>query len=182
MEGVNTRMILVLFFIALTGCQWETPTRPSVLVIAVESLGFSLVPCQSVEFETNPSGLRTLCEQSVRFTHAFTPSVMSQAALASVLTARYPHEHGVRNNGADYLSGRFETVAEGARRRSYQTAMISGGPPIWSKSGLSAGFDFFDDRVKIDWHHDYRPIHESDLVPCHDLIHEPVKLLASVLE
>src|ERR1700742_815194 len=75
----RTMLVLSCLVVCLAGCQWETPSRPSVLVFVVESLGFSLVPCQSVEFETNPSGLRTLCEESVRFTHAFTPSVMSQA-------------------------------------------------------------------------------------------------------
>jgi hypothetical protein len=163
MEGVNKIYWVGLLILGgcLSACQWEPTARPSVLVIAVESLGFSLVPCQSVEFDSSPSGLKTLCDESVRFTHAFTPSVMSQAALASILTARYPHEHGVRTNGADFLSSRAETAAEAAHRLGYQTGMISGGAPILSKSGLSQGFDLFDDRVRVDLHHLYRPVQES---------------------
>jgi len=123
-------------------------------VIAVEGLGFDSVSCDAPGFES-------LCDESVRFTHAFTPSLMSQATLASILTGRYPYEHGVATNGADFLSAKFETVPEVAVQKGYRTALFSGGPPIWRKSGLAQGFETFDDFFMIHYHRMYRPARET---------------------
>jgi hypothetical protein len=74
---------------------------------------------------------------------------MTQSALASVLTGRYPKEHGVRDNGKDYLSEKLDTAAEKALEKSYRTAFFSGGPPIFAKSGLGQGFEVFDDHISV---------------------------------
>jgi len=110
----------------LSGCELTRDNQPSVLVIAVEGLSFETVGCDAEEFE----GLKDFCEESVRFSHAYTPSDMSQASMASLLTGLYPFDHGVRHNGDNFLSARFRTLAEGALARHYRTLFVSGGPPI----------------------------------------------------
>lgn len=143
-------------------CSWNQDSRPSILVIAVESLGFHEVSCGSNRFlEQDMAGYKAFCEDTVRFTHAFTPSLMSQSSLASVLTGLYPNEHKVFHNGADFLSSEFKTVAEVAVERSYRTAFFSGGAPIWHKSGLGQGFELFEDNLSVDLHRLYRPVHEN---------------------
>lgn len=125
-----------------------TPTqRPSVLLIAVEGLGRDALLCG--ESLPSLSGVQILCQDSVRFTHAFTTSPLSQPALASLMTGQWPLEHGVWDNGATYLTGYKETVAEVALKLGYRTAFFSGGAPIWSKSGLGQGFEVFDDFIDI---------------------------------
>lgn len=146
--------LLLLICLTFAGCTFRSDPKPSILVIAVEGLGFDSVSCDA-------PGYQTLCDESVRFTHAFTPSVMSQATLASILTGRYPYEHGVANNGTDFLSAKFETVAEVAVSKGYRTSFFSGGPPIWRKSGLAQGFETFDDYFMIHYHRLYRPARET---------------------
>lgn len=126
-------------------------------MIAVENLAFDSVSCDSED--SNP-GFDTFCDEGIRFTHAFTPSTMSQSALASILTGMYPMRHLVHNNGGDFLSARFRTVAEAAVDKRYRTGFISGGPPIFRKSGLSQGFEFFDDNLDLGLEHFYRPAAE----------------------
>lgn len=149
-----TRMYLAgLLFCAGVGCGWQGRGGPATLVIAVENLAFEKLSCESEEF-------KTFCEEGVRFTHAYTTSTLSQPALASLLTGFYPTEHGVRTNGRDYLSARFSTVAEVAAGVGSRTALFSGGAPIIRKSGLSQGFETFDDNVPIGPARFFRPAGE----------------------
>lgn len=150
--------ILVLFsaLIVMTGCDLNRSGQPSVLVIAVEGLDFETWSCDSDELQ----GLKAFCEESVRFSHAFTPSTMSQAAMTSLMTGLYPHDHGVRHNGDNFLSAKFKTLAEGALARGYRTLFVSGGPPIWRKSGLAQGFEVFDDTMDLAPGLYYRPASE----------------------
>lgn len=139
----------------LTGCQWKGSQKPSILVVAVESLNFDSITC-----DHNPrfGGFESICNESVRFTHAFTPSTMSQAALSSLLTGLYPVDHKVRHNGGtQYLSGTIRTAAEVAVGQGFRTSFFSGGPPIWRKSGLGQGFEIFEDNVRVNRQSQYRP-------------------------
>ncbi|MCM2282443.1 MAG: sulfatase-like hydrolase/transferase [Bdellovibrionaceae bacterium] len=130
---------------SLTSCTWTEPAQPSILVIAVEELGFGAITCAGDN--ERHSGFEILCHEAVRFTHAYTPSTLSVPALASLMTGRYPHEHLVRDNGSAYLSARLATVAEAAVEKGHRTAYFGGGPPVWRNSGLNQGFEVFDDNV-----------------------------------
>lgn len=153
---------LFLFASVVSGCLSNQSEKSSVLVIAVDSLGVEDVPCSENYGEpSSKSGFATLCQDSVRFTHAYTPSSLAQPTLASLLTARYPHEHGVWHNGEQFLTARIETASESASQQGYHTSMFSGGPPIWSKSGLRQGFELFEDHIRIGTNLFYRPFHES---------------------
>jgi hypothetical protein len=140
-----------------TSCEFRRDSRPSILIIAVENLGFDSISCDSEEIS---AGFDVFCEEAIRFTHAFTPSTMSQAALASVLTGVYPIKHQVRDNGFDYLSANARTVAEAGIDKGYRTALVSGGPPLFRKSGLAQGFELFDDNIEVSAGHYFRPAHE----------------------
>lgn len=142
------------------GCQWKSGGRSDVLVIAVENLSFEQFSCDSEESnEKEAEGFQLFCDEGVRFTHAFTTSTLSQASMASIFTGLYPLEHGVRHNGNNYLSGRIETVAEVARKNGFRTGLFSGGAPILRKSGLSQGFEVFDDNIPRPPQGFYRPAH-----------------------
>jgi arylsulfatase A-like enzyme len=149
-------LILISVLMLASGCDLNRSGQPSVMVIAVEGLDFETFSCDSDEL----AGFRAFCEESVRFSHAFTPSTMSQAAMTSLMTGLYPHDHGVRHNGDNFLSAKFRTLAEGALSRGYRTLFVSGGPPIWRKSGLAQGFEVFDDTMDLAPGLYYRPAGE----------------------
>ncbi len=146
-EPVARGLLSAALLLMAASCTWSGPPAPSVLVIAVEELGFGAVPCAADAEGGTQSGFETLCLEAVRFTHAYTTSTLSVPALASVVTGRYPHEHLVRDNGSAFLSARFETVAEAALEAGFRTAYFGGGPPVWRNSGLNQGFETFDDGV-----------------------------------
>lgn len=147
----------------LAGCTWSAPRRPSVLIIAVEGLSFDAFSCTSESLQINEDfkGFKTFCDEAVKFTHAYTPSVLSQPVLASILTGLYPEEHGLRHHGKSYLKSSFTTLPELALQKGYHTLFISGGAPAWRKTGLSQGFELFEDNIRVSQEQLYRPIANS---------------------
>ena len=147
--------------LCLSGCVFQEPHPPSFLILVVDSLGFNSVSCHQNNVSVQKSGFNLFCESSIRFHHAYTPSVLAQPALASLLTGLYPYEHGVWSNGSHFLSSQFKTLPEVAIEKGYRSSFFSGGGAIWRKSGLSQGFEVFDDNVYMDWEHIYRPAREN---------------------
>ncbi len=149
-------------------CSLNGNRTASVLVILVDQLGFHNISCSDNSIEhtkNNPwqgiSGFQILCNESVRFTHAYTPSTLSMSAAASIFSAKYPIEHGLRHNGIQFLSTKFRTAAEVAVSKNYRTSFFSGGPPIFRKSGIGQGFEIFDDNIQANLKRFYRPAAES---------------------
>jgi type I phosphodiesterase/nucleotide pyrophosphatase len=139
--------ILLLLATSLVQTSCQPSSSPSVLVIAVDDLSVLDILCNEDMINANRSGFEILCKESVRFTHAFNPSVLSVPTLTSILTGVYPFQHRVRNNGQPGLDPQFTTVAESALSKNHRTAFFSGGPPVWRKSGLNQGFELFDDNI-----------------------------------
>lgn len=154
-------LVACCFLLTLAGCELGHTAKSSVLLIAVEGLGFDSLNCDSEQAnEPGFEGLHSLCSEFVRFSHAYAPSTMSQATMASLLTGLYPIDHGVHHNGNQFLSGRFLTIAEAAQAKRYRTLFVSGGAPIWRKSGLSQGYEIFDDVIEVTPGMYYRPADE----------------------
>ena len=152
--------LAVLVF--LSSCVFQKkPRLPSFLIVAVDSLGFDSVSCYQDDISIPRSGFNLLCGSSVRFHHAYTPSVLVQPALASLLTGLYPYEHGVWSNGSHFLSSQFKTLPEEALKKGYRSSFFSGGGAVWRKSGLSQGFEVFDDNIQLSYQRIYRPAREN---------------------
>jgi arylsulfatase A-like enzyme len=138
---------LAFLILICASCTFSMTSTSRVLVIAVDRLAVSDVNCSRELKPMQKSGFDLLCKNSVRFTHAFTPSLMSMPALTSILTGLYPIDHHVRNNGPDFLSANFNSVTKVAFAHNYRTALFSGGAPILRSSGLQQGFELFDENI-----------------------------------
>ncbi len=140
-------LITLLFPVGLilSSCHLVQNSTPSVLVIAVDHLGVNELNCNSESMAGQHSGIAQLCQDSIRFTHAFTTSPLSGPALASILTGMYPFQHGLRSNVKSFLPSRVTTLAEVAQQKNYATSFFSGGAPLLRKLNLHQGFETFDD-------------------------------------
>jgi hypothetical protein len=139
--------LAVIFMIVgfLLGCQ--NSSKNSFIIIATDQLSFQDANC-SRDWSDQNSGIGLLCRESVRWTHAYTTSVLSGPALSSILTGLHPLQTGYHHPG-QYLEPKFMTVAQAALQQNYRTAFFSGGPPLLKKSGLDAGFELFDDSINL---------------------------------
>lgn len=126
---------------SLSSCQ--TKKKPSFLIVAVDRLSFNSFACGEDKQNLN-SGLSLLCREAIRFTHAYTTSTQSAAALGSLLTGLYPVQHKLHRS-FDRLQPGTKMVQEAADQAGYQTYFFSGSPTILKKTGLSQGFDVFED-------------------------------------
>lgn len=159
-DGRSRLWPAVLIALALVQGACDRRRPESVLVIAVDSLPFNLSLCTR-DAVAETSGFRRLCDESIRFTHALTPSVLAVPALASLITGMNPVDHGVRHNGGPELKAGFTTFAEIALRHGRRTAFFSGGAPVWRRSGLQQGFETFDDGVGFQSGRLFRPAAEN---------------------
>ena len=127
-----------IFF--LSSCSFQKTHSPSFLILVVDSLGFDSVPCHTGKgVYAQRSGFNVFCQSSIRFHHAYTPSVLAQPALTSLLTGLYPYEHGVWSNGSHFLSSQFKTLPEEAIKKGYRSAFFFRGWGSLEKVRFSSG-------------------------------------------
>lgn len=131
--------------LSLSSCQDKKP--PSYLIIAADRLSFNSFSCNEDRSATL-SGLEILCRESVRLTNAYTTSTQSAAALASLLTGTYPYRHSLHRS-FDRINPRLPLLSEMFKKKNYRTSFWSAKPTIMRKTGLSRGFDIFDDTSFI---------------------------------
>ncbi len=146
-RGTTLFIIVLAILCTMLSCSWRKAGPPGILLIVIEDFGFASATCNEESTGDRATGIEILCAETVRFTHAYTPSTLGGPALASIFTGRYPHDHGVRNNGNSFLSAKIDTVAEIAVRSGYRTAFFGGGPSVFRNSGLNQGFETFDDNI-----------------------------------
>lgn len=73
-----------------------TPRRPNVLLIADDSLRPDRLGAYGYDRPTSPA-IDAFAEQAVVFEHAYVPLARTFPSWASILTGRWPHEHGIRH-------------------------------------------------------------------------------------
>lgn len=152
-------LTLTLFLLSLVQLSCQTNDRKSILIVAVDELTISDVNCSRDASER--SGFQLLCSESVRFTHAFSPSPLSVPALTSLLTGLYPYQHKVRHNGGPGLAAEFEMASEVALEQNFRTSFFSGGAPVFRRTGLNQGFELFEDNIVPTFRSLFRPFKEN---------------------
>ena len=91
--------------------------------------------------------LDALAAAGARFTFAHAHSVLTLPSHATILTGRYPTEHGVRDNQGYRLAPSQPTLASRLKARGFATGAFVGAFPVERRFGLATGFDVYDDRV-----------------------------------
>jgi arylsulfatase A-like enzyme/Tfp pilus assembly protein PilF len=87
-----------------------------------------------------------LASEGVLFERAVSVAPITLPAHVSLLTGRYPFAHGVRNNGNFRVADDVSTLATVLHDRGYRTAAFVSAFVLDRRSGLSRGFDEYDDR------------------------------------
>src|SRR5436309_6599376 len=90
--------------------------------------------------------LDKLAARGARFDFAHAHAVVTLVSHASILTGRYPYEHGVRDNTGYRLPSSQPTAATLLKARGFAAGAFVGGFPLDHRFGLGVGFDVYDDR------------------------------------
>src|SRR6185295_17218751 len=91
--------------------------------------------------------LDALSAHGARFTFAHSQAVVTLVSHASILTGKYPYQHGIRDNTGYRLKPTEATAATLLKARGFATGGFVGGFPLDRRFGLTPGFDVYDDRM-----------------------------------
>jgi arylsulfatase A-like enzyme/Flp pilus assembly protein TadD len=91
--------------------------------------------------------LDRLAAHGARFDFAHAHAVVTLASHASILSGRYPYEHGIRDNTGYRLSPAQPTASTLLKAQGFATGAFVGGFPLDRRFGLGVGFDVYDDRL-----------------------------------
>ncbi len=89
--------------------------------------------------------LDRLAQEGVLFEQAMTTAPLTLPAHSSMFTAKFPPEHGVRDNGGFFLGPEQETLAEVLKARGYATGGFVAAFVLDSKWGIDQGFETYVD-------------------------------------
>lgn len=117
----------------------------NVLVITIDTLRADALGSYGGRAAT--PNLDRLAQSGLRFTFAHAHAVMTLSSHASILTGRYPFEHGVRDNAGYRLDEQAVTLAEIARGSGLATGAFVAAFPLDRQFGLAQGFDVYSDVV-----------------------------------
>ena len=118
------------------------PNAPNVLIIIVDTLRADHLSLLGYARKTSPN-LEKIAQQSVLFEDAMATSSWTLPSHGSIVTGRYPSEHGAEKFG---LAERNLTLAEVLRGRGYLTGAFSANEQLFSRAfGFGQGFIRFED-------------------------------------
>jgi arylsulfatase A-like enzyme/Flp pilus assembly protein TadD len=149
-------LLVVSAAIVSAGIWWarRTPTftlgaNPdrNVLLVTIDTLRADVVGAYGGRALT--PNLDRLAAQGARFEFAHAHAVVTLPSHASILTGRYPYEHGIRDNTGYRLPPAEKTAAALLKSQGFATGAFIGGFPLDRRFGLNAGFDVYDDRLNV---------------------------------
>jgi len=144
----RTLWLLVALSLALPGVTCRPAVRGNgrnLLLITLETTRADHLGTYGYERETSPR-IDRLASEGVVFDRFSTVSPRTNPSLASLMTSRYPHEHGVRNLLLT-LEPEQLTLAEVLRSAGYVSGAIQTHPRLIAASGFAQGFDDYHDDV-----------------------------------
>jgi len=123
------------------------PRRQNVLLITVESLRADHLGCYTGGQKSTPA-IDALARQGTRFDRAYTASVSTAPAVASVLTGLYPLKHGLRADLGGRLTPGVRTLAAELGKAGYRTGAVIASFHVDSDHSLERGFQVYDDNME----------------------------------
>lgn len=134
-----------VFLLAALACSPSAPSGPHLVLITIDTLRADSLDLPAAG--KAPRGGRTpaltqLAAESTAFTRALAPMPLTRPSHFSILTGRYPREHGVVNNQLA-LPEEAKPVPVRLREAGYATAGFVGVRLLGPGSGAEQGFDTF---------------------------------------
>jgi arylsulfatase A-like enzyme len=145
--------VLVAASIAAVYLLWTRPSTGTPVFAVTPAQNVLLVTIDTLRADALGSyggraatpNLDRLARDGVRFTLAHAHAVMTLPSHASILSGRFPYQHGARDNAGFRVADSVRTLAEAAKDAGFATGAFVGAFPLDRQFGLAQGFDVYDD-------------------------------------
>jgi choline-sulfatase len=127
-----------------TGATRSSVTRPSVILITIDTLRADHVGCYGAQTVKTPT-LDGLARDGVVFERAISQVPLTWPSHAVILTGTYPFQNGVQDFTGQPLAQQFRSVAQAFQKTGYATGAVVSAFVLDRSWGLARGFDFYDD-------------------------------------
>ncbi len=149
--GAAACAVALVFSFGAAGCRRgpkaETFPGAPVLIVSVDTLRSDHLPAYGYTGVETPA-LDALRKDSILFARAFSHVPLTLPSHASIFTGREPSATGIHDNLGYRLKADVPTLAELLKKAGYETgAAVSCFVLKGAASGISRGFDFYDDAV-----------------------------------
>ena len=114
------------------------PKRPNILFIMTDDHAAQAVSAYGSKINRTPN-IDRLAREGMLFENAFCTNSLCAPSRATILTGKYSHVNGVRDN-RDKFDGTQETFPKLLQKAGYQTAMIG----KWHLKSMPTGFDYWN--------------------------------------
>jgi len=149
--GLNNLLRNILWLVPLASllmliggkCAFFGPDR-NVIIITIDTLRADRLGCYGSETVDTPN-IDALAERGVLCEEAITPAPLTLPGHASILTGRYPIEHGARDNTFYRLPQGYPTLSGRLTEEGYHTAAFVASATLNARFGLDQGFDMYQD-------------------------------------
>lgn len=142
---------LVLALLALCACREgaDAPRRSakpgSIVLVTIDTLRADHLPTYGYFRDTAPN-IDRFAKEAIVFERTMTPMATTLPAHTSIMTGTLPRRHEIVRNGLVFESEPgLRTAAEMLEAEGYQTAAVVSASPIADGTGISAGFQHYDD-------------------------------------
>ena len=149
--------LLAVFVISCTLQEEAADTPPNILFVLTDDHAFQAISAYDARLIETPN-IDRLAQEGMLFEQAFVTNSICSPSRATILTGKFSHRNGLRDNIARFDSSQV-TFPKVLRQAGYQTAVVG----KWHLKTQPTGFDYR--RVLIDQGQYYHPrLREPDTV------------------
>jgi arylsulfatase A-like enzyme/Flp pilus assembly protein TadD len=130
----------------LGGCRRESFRGAPVVLITIDTLRADHLPAYGYGGVETPA-IDALRKDGILFRNAYSHVPLTLPSHASIMTGLLPPRNGVRDNLGYSLSSSRATIASLLRGSGYATGAAVSAVVLASSTGISAGFDAYDDDI-----------------------------------
>jgi tetratricopeptide (TPR) repeat protein len=143
------RVLIALLLLAACSRSERPVEHPPIILISVDTLRSDHLPIYGYANNATPN-IDALRRDGVLYERAWSHCPLTLPSHTSMLTGLLPTEHGVRNNiGYHFDGSRFPTLAKVLREQGYRTGAAVSSYVLRSETGISDGFEVYDDSVPV---------------------------------
>jgi len=140
-------LCLVLTCVASCSSTRPSPRARNLVLITIDTLRADHVGAYGYARAQTPT-LDGLARAGVRFERAYAAAPITLPSHATILTGRYPPNHGARDNGM--AMSQVPTLATELSAKGFRTGAFIAAFPLDHQFGLNRGFDIYSDRLGRD--------------------------------